>query len=96
MGKRSTECWSTSLTGVAVKQLMGPEYRHYGFGRDGRLWYAAGTERERAGSDVRRGRADGELMEDAANPYEQIPELKDHSCGDCGWSRAGVMRKPTR
>jgi hypothetical protein len=85
-----------SLTGVAVKQLMAPEYKHYGLGRDGRLWYAAGTERKDPALMYVVDGPTTELMEDAANPYEQIPELKDSFLRRLWMEPAGVMWKPTR
>ncbi|HKA07784.1 MAG TPA: hypothetical protein VKD71_11045, partial [Gemmataceae bacterium] len=33
-----------SRTGLPVRQLMAPPFKHYGLGRDGRLWYAIGAE----------------------------------------------------
>ena len=85
-----------SQTGVAIRQLMAPEYKHYGLGRDGRLWYAAGTERKDPAVMYVVDGPTTELMEDAANPYEQIPELKDSFLRRLWMEPAGVMRKPTR
>jgi hypothetical protein len=85
-----------SRTGLPVRQLMAPPFKHYGLGRDGRLWYAIGTElREPAILNVVDG-PDGDLMEDAANPYEEIAELKDLFLRRVWMEQGGVLRHPTR
>jgi hypothetical protein len=83
-------------TGLGKRQLMGPEYNHFAFGRDGRLWYAAGPDRnDPATMHV----VDGLNLETLTEPddYEQIPELGAEFFLRRLWMEpAGVTRKPVR
>ena len=85
-----------SRTGLPVRQLMGPEYRHYGLGRDGRLWYASSTDRTEPATMLVIDGPDGDLMEDAPSAYEEIRELKDSFLRRLWMEPSGVLRKPTR
>src|SRR5262249_17482041 len=83
-------------TGLPVRQLMGPEYRHYDLGRDGRLWYAVSVDRKDAAVMNVVDGPDRELSEDSASQYEEIPELKDSFLRRIWMEPTGILRKPTR
>jgi hypothetical protein len=85
-----------SRTGLPVRQLMGPEYRRYGLGRDGRLWYVTASDRKDLAVVHVVDGPDGELKEDSADPYEVIPDLKDSFLRRLWMEPTGVLRKPTR
>lgn len=82
-------------TRLPKRQLMGPAYPKYGFGRDGRLWYAVSEERTTPATMYV---VDGIDPEHFIEPddYEQIPELREEFFLRRIWlERSGVMRKPT-
>ena len=83
-------------TGLPRRQLMGPPLKHYGFTRDGRLWYVAGEERTKpATMYVVDGLDPDQLTE--ADDYEQIVELGQEFFLRRLWLEpAGVLRQPTR
>jgi len=85
-----------SRNGLPVRQLMGPEYRRYGLGRDGRLWYASSTDRTEQATMLVIDGPEGDLMEDAPSAYEEIRELKDSFLRRLWMEPGGVLRKPTR
>lgn len=80
-------------TGIPKRQLMGPRYSKYGFGRDGRLWYAISDElKSPATMYVMDGFDPDQLTE--PDDYEQIMELKDEFFMRRLWlEKFGVMRK---
>jgi hypothetical protein len=83
-------------SGFAKRQLMGPVYGRYGFGRDGRLWYVSGEEIKDPAVmhvvDV----IDPELLTEP-DDYEQIVQLNDEFFLRRLWLEPkGVLRKPTR
>jgi hypothetical protein len=83
-------------TGLAKRQLMGPDFRHYGLARDGRLWYAASPDRNDAATMHAVDPPDPELLNEP-DDYEQIMILKEEFFLRRLWLEPqGVMRKPTR
>jgi hypothetical protein len=83
-------------TGRARRQLMGPEYNRYGFGRDGRLWYAASRERTVPATVYVVDGPDPAVLQEPED-YEQIVELNQEFFLKRLWLEpAGVLRKPTR
>jgi len=83
-------------TGLAKRQLMGPHYGRYGFGRDGRLWYVAGEEiKDPAVMHVVDVIDPEQLTE--GDDYEQIVQLNEEFFLRRLWLEpGGVRRKPSR
>lgn len=83
------------LTGQVKRQLMGPRYARYGFGRDGRLWYAVSDElKNPATMYVVDGIEADKLIE--PEDYEQIVELRNEFFLRRIWmERPGIMRQQT-
>jgi hypothetical protein len=83
-------------TGLGRRQLMGPEFNRYGFGRDGRLWYAAGPDvAEPATMYVVDGVDPAALTE--PDDYDHVPHLKPEYFLRRLWLEpGGVLRKPIR
>jgi len=83
-------------SGLAKRQVMGPAYGKYSYGRDGRLWYAASDDRtEKPTVHV----VDGPNLNQLKEPddYEQIVELKEEYYLRRIWLEpGGVSRKPVR
>src|SRR5262249_57911232 len=63
-------------SGNAKRQLMGPEFRHYGLARDGRLWYASSPDRNEPATMHVVDPPDAELLNEP-DDYEQIMILKE-------------------
>jgi len=83
-------------TGLAKRQLMGPEFRKYGFGRDGRLWYAASEGRDEPATMHVVDPPDADTLSEP-DDYEQIRELREEFFLRRLWLEPqGVLRKPTR
>jgi len=82
--------------GVGKRQVMGPAYGRYSYGRDGRLWYAASDERtQKAIVHVVDGPNPNQLTE--PDDYEQIVELKEEYFLRRIWLEpGGVSRRPVR
>src|SRR5262245_20518197 len=83
-------------TGLPVRQLMVPEFRHYSLGRDGRLWYVSSPDRPELAKMHVMDAPDGDLMGDAPSAYEEIAELKDSFLRRLWMEPSGFLRKPTR
>jgi predicted Zn finger-like uncharacterized protein len=83
-------------TGLPRRQLMGPAYKHYGFSRDGKLWYAASEDRNKpATMHVVDGLDPDQLKE--PDDYEQILDLSQEFYLRRLWLEpTGVLRQPTR
>ena len=83
-------------TGLGRRQLMGPEYNRYAFGRDGRLWYAAGPDRAEPATVYVADAPDPDALKEP-DDYEQIMELNQEFFLKRLWMEpGGVLRKPTR
>jgi hypothetical protein len=83
-------------TGLAKRQLMGPDFRHYGLARDGRLWYASSPDRNEPATMHVVDPPDADLLNEP-DDYEQIMILKEEFFLRRLWLEPqGVMRKPTR
>jgi hypothetical protein len=83
-------------TGLGRRQLMGPEYNRYGFGRDGRLWYAAGPGRLDPATMYVADGPDPDVLKEP-DDYEQILELSQEFFLKRLWLEpGGVLRKPAR
>jgi hypothetical protein len=83
-------------TGLGKRQLMGPEYNHFGFGRDGRLWYAASPDRDDPATMYVVDAPDPEALTEP-DDYEQIPDLGAEFFLRRLWMEpGGVTRKPVR
>jgi hypothetical protein len=95
-GARTEGMLIDKLTGLAKRQLMGPSYQKYSFGRDGRLWYAISLERnDPATVHVVDGIEPDQLTE--PDDYEQIMELKEEFFLRRLWLEPpGVTSKPLR
>jgi transcription initiation factor TFIIIB Brf1 subunit/transcription initiation factor TFIIB len=83
-------------TGLPVRQLMSPKFRHYGLGRDGRLWYVSSPDPKEPAMMHVLGGPDGDLTGDATSAYEEIPDLKDSFLRRLWMEPSGILRKPTR
>lgn len=82
-------------TGLAKRQLMGPSYNKYGFGRDGRLWYAVSEERTKPATMYVVDAIEPEQLIEP-DDYEQIMELREEFFLRRLWLESfGVMRKQT-
>ncbi len=83
-------------TGLAKRQVMGPTYGKYSYGRDGRLWYAVSDDRtEKPTVHVVDGLNLNQLKE--PDDYELIAELKQEYFLRRIWLEpGGVSRKPVR
>jgi hypothetical protein len=81
------------LTKLPKRQLMGPRYAKYGFGRDGRLWYAVSDElKSPATMYVVDGIDADRLIE--PDDYEQIVELRNDFFMRRLWmEKTGIMRQ---
>jgi hypothetical protein len=81
------------LTKLPKRQLMGPRYGKYGFGRDGRLWYAVSDElKSPATMYVIDGIDADRLIE--PDDYEQIVELRNDFFMRRLWmEKTGIMRQ---
>jgi WD40 repeat protein len=80
-------------TGLAKRQLMGPKYSKYGFGRDGRLWYAISDDLKSPATMYVVDNIDPNQLTEA-DDYEQIVELREDFFLRRLWlEKSGVMRK---
>jgi hypothetical protein len=84
-------------TGVAKRQIMGPASNdHYGFGRDGRLWYLASEDRMKPATVYMVDAFDPDLLTES-DDYEQIKELDGEFYLRRLWLEpTGILRRPTR
>lgn len=83
-------------TGIAKRQLMGPQYGRYGFGRDGRLWYASSEEMKQPATMYVVDAIDADQLTEP-DDYEQIVQLNEEFFLRRLWLEpGGVLRKPTR
>ncbi|HEX3149796.1 MAG TPA: MJ0042-type zinc finger domain-containing protein [Gemmataceae bacterium] len=83
-------------TGLPRRQLMGPVNKHYGFSRDGKLWYAASEERTKPGTMHVVDALDPDQLKEP-DDYEQILDLGQEFYLRRLWLEpTGVLRQPTR
>jgi hypothetical protein len=84
-------------SGLAKRQVMGPaSLDHYGYGRDGRLWYVSSDDRAKPATVHVVDSLDPDSLTEAED-YEQIRELDEELYLRRLWLEpGGVLRKPTR
>lgn len=83
-------------TGLGRRQLMGPEFNRYGFGRDGRLWYAAGPGRLDPATMYVVDGPDPDVLKEPED-YEQVLDFSQEYFLKRLWMEpGGVLRKPAR
>jgi hypothetical protein len=82
--------------GIPRRQLMAPVYGHYGFSRDGKLWYAASDERTKPATLYVLDGFDPDQLTDP-DDYEQIEELSQEYFLKRLWLEpGGLLKAPTR
>jgi hypothetical protein len=82
--------------GYPRRQLMGPTHGKYGFGRDGKLWWAAGEDRTKPATVYVVDALDPAALGDG-DDYEQIEELgKEYFLRRLWLEPGGVLRQPMR
>jgi hypothetical protein len=82
--------------GLPRRQLMAPMGGRYGFGRDGKLWWIAGEDRNKPATLHVVDALDPSLLGNG-DDYEQIPDLgNDRFLRRLWLEPGGVLKQPTR